>query len=269
MKFLPLLLFMLASVAANAQAIPLDKLAIRLVPRSEEAAGDVGVKTIKIAQSDSGVKLAWFSMVKELDPSAVYTTYKIRAKRGMIEINDFDGKNALFLPHLWGNGYINTQTSLPLWLSPDYLSEGKQAKMFNVGLVNADKNLLKLAPAALLTELNYFQNLYDQYVQGLQTKTLVNLKKSDEKELRDFIRDFFYVRLMAKTKATLVANGIKENYPAKIIGNDYFHLVVVDDVLNPLVVTLKIFPEKAPQLFKKSFDYFKKNFEFVVTQVNY
>lgn len=269
MKFLIFIFLFLLPVAAHAQAIPLDKLAIRLVPRGDEVNGEVGIKTIKIVPSDNGIKLAWFSMVKIEDEAAEFPTFKIKAKRGMIEVDSLEGKISFYQPNLWGNGFARVENSLPLWVSPEYLDSEKQEKMFSVGLLNIDKNYLKTAPEELLSEFRYFQNLYDQVVAGLQNKSLPNVKKAEEKELRDFVRDFFYVKVMAKTKASLVVNGTKETYPAKIIGNEYFHLVVIDDPLNPLVVTFKLFPEKSPRLFKKSFDFFKKNSEYVITQVSY
>ncbi len=152
-----ILLFVVISSVAHAQAIPLDKLAIRLVPRGDEVNGEVGIKTIKIAPSENGVKLAWFSMVKVEDEAAEFPTFKIKAKRGMIEIDSFEDKISFYQPSLWGGGFARIENSLPLWVSPDFLAGEKQEKMFNVGLLNVDKTYLKTAPEELLGEFRYFQ----------------------------------------------------------------------------------------------------------------
>ncbi len=77
------------------------------------------------------------------------------------------------------------------------------------------------------------------------------------------------MRNLAKTKATIVVNSAKETYPAKIIGNNYYQFVVIDDPLNPLVVNFKIFPEKTPRLFRDVFKDLKDDFEYYVTQIHY
>ena len=95
----------------------------------------------------------------------------------------------------------------------------------------------------------------------------VQLSKSDQKELKSFARNFFYTGIIAHTKASLIVNGNKGSYPSVIIGNDYFHLIVIDDPTCPLVIGFQIFAEKTPRLFQDVFKDFKRLFEFQVTQV--
>lgn len=248
----------------------MNDLVVRLMPMDQNLNDKLAVKTIEIESNSKSLKVIWQSLIKELDETAYYPTYKIKAERGVIDGDGFQGKAGFFQPALWGSGYIRTETFSPLWLEPDLLELKPNQKMnFNVGLLNVDKSLLKLAPNEPYELLLYFQNLFDQYFTGNELREGIPIKKSDQKELKKFIRSFFEIQNIAKTKASLNVNQKKESYPARIIGNDYFQFVVINDPFNPLVVSFKIFPDKSPRLFKKVFDDLKKHFEFYVTQVSY
>jgi len=265
-----LLIGLIFPAIVQSQAIPFSGMKLKLVPRYKDVAGEIGSKSVTVYRTKKGIKVVWYSLVKDFDEEAYYPTYKIKSRRGIIETDGLDLKTAFFLPHLWGNGYIRSETALPLWLDPEYLSiKGKQKRSFNSGLLNSNRYLLKMAPDELFDKLNFFQNLYDQYVTGMQVRTDIRLSKKNQRELRKFVKNFFLVKKIAKTKATIYVNKIKESYPSLIIGNEYFHFVVIDDPLNPLVVNFKIFPDKAPKVFRKSFKLFKKNFEYMITQVTY
>lgn len=269
-KKLTTLLLILVSFNVFAQAIPLDKVVLRVVPSAKMAEELLAVKTVQLAQTPSGAKVLWQSLVKERDMNAHYPTFKIRANRGVIETDGFIGKTGFFPPALWGNGYIRTDSFSPLWLDPEFLMlKTRESRAFNVGILNMNPTLLRLVPDKTYQKLSYFQNLYDQYVAVADIKATATVKKTDAKELREFIKEFFVMRNLAKTKATLFVNKDKETYPAKIIGNNYFQFVVIDDPLNPLVINFKIFPEKAPRLFKGVFKDLKDDFEFYVTQIHY
>lgn len=254
----------------RAQSIPLNGLSLKLVPQHESVAEDVGTKAVQVSYDSRGLKVIWYSLVKNMVEGTEYPTFKIKVRRGIVETDGLELKTALFQPALWGNGYIRTETALPLWVDPEYLKlKGRQKQAFNAGLLGTNKYLLKTAPDRLFEQLTYFQNLYDQYVMGHEVRDDIGLKRSDRSDLREFANEFFLVRRVARTRATLFVNQKKDRYPARIIGNDYFHLVVLDDPLNPLVIRFRVFPEKVPTVFKKIFEQFKRDFEFRITQINY
>lgn len=270
MKKLFLIFIFFISIDALAQSIPLNNVVLRLVPSAKKEEELLAVKTVQLSQTPSGAKILWQSLVKERDETAHYPTFKIKADRGVIEGDGFVGKTGFFQPALWGNGYILTDSFCPLWLDPEFLQlKLKDSRSFNAGFLNVNNNLLRLAPDKTYQKLIYFQNLYDQYVEAGAIKVGLVIKKNDAKELKEFIKEFFVMRNLAKSKATLYVNKVKETYPAKIIGNDYFQFVVIDDPLNPLVIYFKIFPEKTPRLFRDVFKDLKDDFEFYVTQIHY
>ncbi|MBF0106656.1 MAG: hypothetical protein HQM16_15180 [Deltaproteobacteria bacterium] len=264
-----LIFCVLLPCTALSQAIPLDKMSLRLIPRDADA-DVVGSKTITLELTPFGLKLLWYSLVKEFDEGAHYPTYKIKAHRGVVEVDNLEQKTVFFHPSLWGEGYLRTESALPLWLNPDYLDpESKQRMYFNVGILNLDKYMIKKAPDVIYDQVIFFQNLYDQYVDREEIREGLNLNKTDQKEIKKFIREFFYIKRIAKTKTEIYVNNRQESYPAVVFGNTYFQFVVVDDPLNPLIVSLRVIPEKAPKPFQESFSRFKKNFEFRVTQVSF
>ncbi|OVE81448.1 hypothetical protein BVY03_03700 [bacterium K02(2017)] len=269
LKYFVLLLIIFIPFQLQAQSIPLNGLSIRLVPKDAKT-DKVAPKNINILSSRLGYRVMWYSLVKELQEQTMYPTYRINANRGVIEINNFELKTSFFHPSLWGNGYIRSETALPLWIDPEYLAlKGRQKRTLNIGLLNGNKHLIKQAPDSLFDQVNFFQSLYDQYVQGGVVKEEVNLRKSVRKSLKKFTKEFFLVHKVAKTKAELFVGDKKTKLDAVIIGNAYFNLVVIDDPLNPLVIHFKIFDNKVPTVFKQIFKRFKKHFEFRVTQLKY
>lgn len=265
-----IIVFFLGTISpAFGQTIPLNGLSLRLVPKSKTE-DEMGTKTVVISQNKSGIKLSWHSLVKELDENAYYPTYKVQAKKGLIETDSLDLKTAFFQPSLWGMGYIRSDTALPLWVDSEYLNlKGRQKRQFNVGLLNNSKFILKSAPGSLFEKLNYFQNLYDQYIRGGEVRSDVKLSRRREKDLKKFVDDFFMVRTIAKAKAALVVKGKKQEFDSRIIGNNYYHLIVLDNPANPLVLHFKMFPEKAPKVFEKVLKELAKSLEFQVTQLSF
>lgn len=267
--FLLLIVVFAVPHKAFCQAIPINKVSLRLVPRDQHAE-EVSPKTINMARTRFGYKLLWYSLVKEFDEEAHYPTYKMRADRGIIEIDSLDHKVAFFHPSLWGNGYIRSELALPLWVNPEYLElKGKQKKPFNIGLLNNGRHIIKKAPDVIYDQIIFFQNLYNQYVEGDEVNDALNLRKSEKRGIKKFIREFFYVRKIAKTKSEIYVNLKKESYPSIVFGNEYFQFVAINDPLNPLIINLRILPAKVPKAFRESFKRFKKNFEYRITQISY
>jgi len=269
---LMLVLITLPALAAeDTSPIPMGGIAIRIIPRNINTNDGLGIKTILIRLDRGGqIVSTWTSMSKELVSMDPFPHFKIRAGKGVIHVDGLAGKTGLFHPALWGKGYYRPRSRLPLWLDPAYLElKGKNYKSFDVGFVTADKIVLQSAPDMHFEKISFFQNLYKHYIVNGQIKSSDKLKKTDKRELTKFIHGFFRVRRLAKTKADVVVNKSRKIYPAKIIGNEYYQMVVIDDPLNPLIVSFKISTHKIPRVFQKVFKYFKKHFEYLVTQVNY
>ncbi|MCP5464384.1 MAG: hypothetical protein H7A33_05095 [Deltaproteobacteria bacterium] len=273
MRFLTLILgfvFCLLSSLAFAQAIPLDNLNITIEPQEISDSGAMGQKSIRVDQNARGVKISWYSLVKELDKEAYYPTYKIRARRGIMEVDGFEGKVGFFQPILWGNGYLRLDTVLPLWLPPEVLNlKGRQRLKFNAGIIGNRKVLLKAAPDAAFEQMSFIDSLYRQYVNAGEPRGDLDISRSERKRVKDFVDEFFEVQRLAKVDAELQINGSTKEFPALVIGNDYFQFVVIDDPLNPLVLSFKLFPKEAPRFLRKIFKAFKKDVEFRVTQIQY
>ncbi len=264
------ILFLCLFFATNtfAQSIPLQSTTLRIVPRYQALdKGLLGGKFVVVSQTDDGARITWYSIVKELDESGDYPTYKIKSKKGVLDVGGLSNKTTFLLPELWGLGYHRVERALPLWIDPAYLKlKGHEKRTFNVGLINNNADYLRQASPEAYGRLTGFQNLYDQlFVDG--EPLAASGTKSDQRDLKKFAKEFFFAGEIAKTKASLLVNGTKQNYPALIIGNDYYNLVVIDDPLNPLVVSLHIAADKAPRLFQDVFNDFKQLFEFQVTQI--
>lgn len=268
-QIIVLALVLFCAFSLPAHALPLTGISLRLVPKTAAESG-VAPKIVEISKIDDAIRLKWFSLVKDPVDGLAYPTYKVRTNRGVLDVDDLRGKNAFFHPHLWGQAFVSLGGSLPLWVSPEYLElSGKASQGFNVGFLNLSSHALQAAPDRLYEELRYFQNLYDHYFDGRGVNREAKLSKSDEKELKIFREDFFKMGLVAKTEAKLIVNKKVTTLQARILGNRYYQIVVLDDPVNPLVVSLRILTDKVPRVFHKNFEFLKENFEFQVTQVNY
>ena len=273
-KIIILSLFILSVFILNnvyAQAIPLNDLELKIEQKHLNNPNEPPLtKHVKVGKTKRTLRAFWYSMAKELSEDSYYHTYKIKANKGILETDNFNSKRSLLLPSMWGDGYIRSETALGFWLDPEFLDlSGKKRIPFNVGFINPNKYLLRAAPDSIFDKITYFQNLYEQYVVDHKIRADVNISKSHAKELKKFIKEFFNARKIAKTKAKLNVNNVEESYPALIIGNHYYHLTVIDDPLNPLVINFKVLADNAPKLFEQQFKEMKKLFEFSVAEVTY
>lgn len=252
------------------QAIPLNNLDLRIVPRYIENKDQIGIKTVHIEQKQNHLQVDWYSLVKELAQETYYPTYKIKARKGAIQLYDFVGRTHLYLPALWADGYITTSKVLPLWLAPEYLEmKSRESKLLFLGIFQINEGLLKRTPDYQFENIRYAKNIYNQYIVADSIKPGVSLKSRDRKDLKKFIKGFPLVHKISKTKVEIYVNGSKEKYPARIIGNEYFHFVVIDDPLNPLIVNFKLFVDEVPDQFKRAFKVLKKDLEYQVTQIHF
>lgn len=262
------LLVLIAATPTWAQSLPLNNLSLRLVPRHHEV-DEIGTKTIVTSQSPAGIKVTWYSLIKEYDEEAYYPTFKIKTRKGLIDSDGLSNKTSFFQPMAWGMGYMRAETALPLWVDPEYLNlKGKTQRQFNVGLLDVNRQLIRLAPDKIFETLSFFQSLYDQYVLSGRVRSDVGLNRRDQKEMERFITGFFLIHQISSTKTSLYIGVEKQEFGAKILGNDYFQLTVLEDSSNPLVVSFKIFPDEAPKVLRKVFKDLQKYFEFRITQIN-
>lgn len=254
---------------STVQALPLTGVTLRLVPTGTENAVGVAPKIIDVKKYKDGLRVQWFSLVKQEVTGEHFPTYKVKSNRGVLDVDALAGKSGFFHPHLWTQGYTALSVSLPLWLPPEYLAlTGKKSEPFQSGFLSLAPGVLKAAPDRVYEQLLYFQKLYDHFVRDGEVARNAGLDKQEQKEVKKFIRDFFAIGLVAKTKAKLAVNKEVQSVDAKILGNPYMQFVVLDDPQNPLVLSFRILNENAPGAFRKVFDFLKANFEFQVTQVS-
>jgi hypothetical protein len=255
-------------ILAHAQIGPLHNLTLEVAPSFGGNENDVNVKQVKVAVTADGLTVTWFSLAKELYSENPYPHYKIKSKKGVIQFDSLLAKGGFFLPALWSDGYMRLDSVLPLWVDPIYLGlKNREKRAFNLGILNFNRNLVKATPDLIFEKLSYFQNLYDQFVERGAVRSDVNLNKSDQRELKKFSNDFFEIQSVARTEVSIIVNQVQKTVKARILGNDYFQLVVLDNSDNPLVLAVKFFPNEAPRIFKSLFSFFKKNLEFKITQV--
>lgn len=269
-KILFFFLFLL-STTTQAQLLPLRDMTLRLVPQStKKSLPGIGPKTVEIKVTNKGIRVQWFSIVKERILDQDYPTYKVRAAKGGLFVHDLFSKFGFFHPQLWGNGFINLHERLPLWVSPEILSlEGRKEQNFDLGLLNLNPLILKAVPDTLYENLLYFQNMFDYYTKDGEVNGDAKMSRSKAREVKKFLEEFFKVGVLAQTQAKLKVGKTIQNFKAKIVGNRYFQMVVLDDTKNPMVVSFRISADKAPKVFEKNFEFLKNNFEFQVTQVLY
>lgn len=251
-------------------ALPLTGVSLRLVPTGSDDAVGVAPKIIDVKKNKDGLRVEWFSLVKQEVTGEYFPTYKVKSNRGVLDFDGLGGKTGYFHPHLWTQGYTALSASLPLWLPPELLSlTGKKSEPFQPGFLGLAPAVLKAAPDRVYEQLLYFQKLYDHFVRDGEVARDSGLTRQGQKDMKKFIREFFSLGLVAQTKAKLVVNRQVQNVEAKILGNPYMQFVVLDDPQNPLVLSFRVLNEHAPEAFRKAFDFLKANFEFQVTQVNY
>lgn len=266
-----LIFLFLALTAFPAAALPLTGVSLRLVPSgADEAAVGVAPKVIEVKKNKGGLRVEWFSLVKAEATDAYFPTYKVKANRGVLDVDGLPGKAGYFHPHLWAQGYTSLSESLPLWLPPEFLAlTGKKTEPFQPGFLNLAPAVLKAAPDRVYERLTYFQKLYDHFVSDGEPARGTGLSRQEHKEIKKFTQEFFSIGLVATTKAKLAVNRQVREVEAKILGNPYMQFVVLDDPQNPLVLSFRVLNENAPEAFRKVFDFLKANFEFQVTQANH
>jgi hypothetical protein len=262
-------LTLLVLSALPAFALPLTGVSLRLVPSGSDDAVGVAPKIIDVKKNKDGLRVEWFSLVKQEVAGEYFPTYKVKSNRGVLDLDALAGKTGYFHPHLWTQGYTALSASLPLWLPPELLSlTGKKTEPFQPGFLGLAPAVLKAAPDRVYERLLYFQKLYDHFVRDGEVVRDAGLTRQGLKEVRKFVREFFSIGLVAQTKAKLAVNRQVRDVDAKILGNPYLQFVVMDDPQNPLVLSFRVLNENAPEAFRKVFDFLKANFEFQVTQVN-
>ncbi len=255
---------------AHAQIIPLDGLSIRMIFPAD--GGSDSARTINVNKEENGWRVSWYAMEKVYQGDVPYPTWAVKTRKGTLDFDGFSGKTGLLHPRLWGEGYFQLTHLLPLWVDKDFLfldSKKNQTKAFNVGILDPSQLVLQSASDEAFAKLNRFQALYNHFIEHGQVREALSLKRQDVDALNKFARDFFLIRYLAQTEVKIVANREKKTVLGQILGNDYFHLVVLRDFQNPLVLAVIFHPEKVPEAFRPFFEDFEKLYAYQIMQVNY
>lgn len=239
--------------------IPTSNLTIKIRSKSFGEQGILNERHVEVDENKSLSRLTWLNISKE-QVEGRYPTYRIAAKKGVVEFKEKIGKQAFFHPVFWPQNYVLLGESLPLWLAPEYLDLGRRkSKAFSLGLLKSKPLAMKGLGPQVYQEILYFRNLYEHYEkEGFRGSTL-----------KKFQKEFFEVEFLRHTGTHVVINGESHDLPTQVIGNRYYEMTVLDQPDNPLILKLEFFPKKAPSVFKRSFDYLAENFEFRITQIRF
>jgi hypothetical protein len=268
-KLIVIILWLCPSIV-YAQIIPLDGLSMRMIFPADGSSDSA--RTINVNKVDAGWRVSWAAMEKVYQGDVPYPTWAVKARKGSMDFDGFSGKTGLLHPRLWGEGYFQLTHLLPLWVDKDFLFLDKkknETRAFNVGVLDPSQVVLQSASEDAFAKLNRFQALYNHFIEHGQVRETLSLKRQETDELNKFARDFFLIRHLAQTEVNIVLNREKKTVLGQILGNDYFHLVVLRDFQNPLVLAVIFHPEKVPVAFRPFFEDFEKSYAYQITQVNY
>ncbi len=210
-------------------------------------------------------QINWLSVSKDNQAATGtdYPTFEVKTKKGILEGPMVGQKTTYFHPLLWPEGYTVLTDAFPLWVDSTYLDlKRKQTEAFSLGLLQVKTLNLQGLDDKQYEEILYFRNLYDNYAAQ-------DLKSGGKSFLKAFNKAFFSLEWLRNTKVALKVNGADLSVPAKVLGNAYFEITVLDQYDNPLVLGLDFFADRAPKTFARSFAFLKKHFEFQVTQIQF
>lgn len=264
------LMLCFVSLQVHAAVVPLNGLKVTIVPKHRDAEDELRIKSAWVNSQQNVIKISWYSLVKDFVEGATYPTYKIKAERGVIETEALTNQGQVVVPAFWGQGFIRLNQGLPLWVSPELLKlKGRQKRHLNLGFSGQSDYLQKFMPDEAYEKVSYFNTLYNQYFNESGVRPEIPVKKKTRKELDSFYRGFFFVEALAKTKAELFINDVKESVDARIFGNDYFQMVILDQEDNPLILQFGFVTKKIPGPFRRLFTEIGKLIEYRVSHVSY
>lgn len=263
-----LLLIACLALATPAFAKPVEKkilipkagISLKLAFSNPDKQGVLSEKIIQLEDKKNTYRASWLSVEKERDLNAAYPTYQIKANKGVLETPEINNKSTYYHPLMWPRGYVMLGDAFPLWMPPEYLELPRnKRKDLLLGILKVKVVALRGLEEEMYQEILYFRNLYEHYQKEQET--------SGKGPLKSFNKNFFRVRKLAEGKHRLNLNGSSKELDVVIIGNRYFEFKVLDQLDNPLILGLRIYPKKAPRVFARSFEFLDKNFEFLVTQI--
>lgn len=256
--------------------IPVSGMQITITPKQSEDKDAkpndlLGIKKVTVFRRRSNVlRATWYSLVRELAENTVYPTYVIQTRKGILDVSNLSHKTAFLNPILWPNGYLNTITSLPLWMDPAYLSlKRRQKRNFFIGLVQFNTDVVANISVEYREPLLFFKNLYDQFIKAGKVRDNIEIKRSEEKRLERFVEEFFFVSEKGEGEVKVKINGVEKELKVKEVGNDYFTLFVLNDPTNPLILKLELETRKLPDAFEESFKTFKTFFEYQISEIEF
>ena len=258
--------------AAENIHIPLNGLKIRLVPKTVEPVGDLGVKTITVSADGNTVKIDWFSTVRLSKKTKPWPEYKVAMKRGVIQWPAHSLKTFWLHPHFWSSGFSSLEEGNPLWVPAELLNPAiaKKDVFFDLVFLNPFIENFGKIDSGLFQKVNEFRTLVGLVLSPDNPEAATNLPLKDKRKLEAFIHDLRHIHFLEGNKnEPLIVNGNQAKVPAVLVGNKYVVLTVLNNASTPLILNIEFNPAEVPSAFKGIFHFFKDYFEFQVTQVQY
>lgn len=267
LKFFILFLFFFIS-SSQAQTNFLDQLqnpnhhSIRIVPKN----GDYthGPITVQIKSSEFHAQLNWFSQTRTKVKSEPWPEYKVFLNKGMIQSDEIRQANFMTHPFLWKKGFIYLNQNTLIWAPKDIFE--KEEIEFEIGLLNSDFKQFQTQDKKLTEAVSNFRTDIKTF-EELQLLPNQFLSQGEKKDLDKFIQNYSKIKNLNEDTRPIVINGIKTEVPVSIWGNDYIKFSILKIPTNPLILTLEFDDSKIPQNLQNYFKTFKKNLEYVITQI--
>lgn len=232
----------------------IDGLKIRLIPNNPEPVEDLGVKTISVESEGKVLRVKWFSQIRNEIKDGPWPEYRISMKQGTIQTHGWEEAESLCLPHLWYKGFLNLSSTGLLWIPPKIIRGSSDTK-----------KTYSLEPCILDDDFLYFRKGPEQLIERIEE---FRKAVAEGEGLQSFLDDFSRVKVLSRRKIEpLVINANKTEVSTVVVGNKYVEYTVLKSSENPLVLSLKFKPSRAPEAMKPYLDFFHDYLEYRITQI--
>lgn len=260
-------LFSLFSFLANATP-PLtlqQGFSFRLISQNPEVINGLGPKEIEVRQNDFSLNVTWRSLVRTSVITKLAPVYQMTQKAGGIVASHFNDSLDLLHPYLWSEGIINLNHNSILWVTPQLIESYKNVNHRAVYRIN---NGLSFPFASLDFKANDLVPLLSDIQNKIKN---FMLESSINKKIgQDFFDDFIEVHLLDRAVVPLIINGAKKECSVLVLGNSFVRYTILDDLKNPLVISIKFYPATSKTLLPLFADYTKfltDHFSYQITQM--
>jgi hypothetical protein len=255
-----LLSSVLLSPALHAAPVLLHNLSFTLVTYDSDGQTPLFEKKVDIkSQSRNAYQVAWTSVLRTHVTDDPYPTHKIVPVEGKLALNANQLGGSFLHPHFWAKGAFNVQKTMSLWLDPSYLSKKPKWKVFDPGIFRSHDILLQSAPEDIQKKVLAMRRDYMAFRMAAHKE---EAPRSLQKEFENFEEEFFRIKEQDEEKMNVRVKGEWKEVDVKVLGNDHYTLKVLNDELNPLVMSLSFHEEKAPRYLKDAFVTLKKTFSY-------